>query len=868
MAVLPHAPSPPPSENAPCAVVTTSATRENFDGFCANIFKPSGLWMVPVPGAPAAEVVSVGSGFGVRVEPSPGERIRKLASYTSPGCFGAPGSTLAAICPGEDLPFETSSNAGDQTEDQKALMQERDPSKPDACAMSSMSALPSDVSRAAGLPRNEDAPAWAYYCLATAFFSCQLELHYVPSGMGRGSRPVLYFRADDHAHLLAAAEWDAQYDDANSLLLWTRVPGHPSPLAFLIKVNIRYGQKYWSRGSNDVEQDSERPITDRILFDLEAAQIHNDSNALTAFSRHTRSSLDGLVYHTPPVKLVYVQVEAPWNDKNTDLETDYRLQREESITMLRFSIRKFEDNPLVVDDEETCIYTKGLRHRCTPYLGGASGIESETETTESNKDRATLANILAASLQFTSRRTLLYILGPCSSATPPTGVTSPPSTSWTPRELCHWAEEMMPKPRASPNVRLWVKGFQDRKGFAPAIDNMELQAEKSNHAKKSGTDTKVRVEYNYVVKHAPTRPTPRPKPAPRPLNTAEARAKGGVPTQNGGKFLCNGGRRRAVGDAAEDVASHICKKHPPGERPPPTSGSSRMPPPPSTSVTNLRGSKERKGIPKLRAHSKLAARSLRNLPREATRVPRSPNLRIDRDCIGFSYQHHPSSRFEFSSHLNATAAGQEDAKYKLQPPRVGVGSKPPPEEPLARYQTGDRAPKPIFLVNLRKRESEQPALAKQRPREGGAQNEETADHEWTGQSDEGSSSRVTLANSRSPSRLHLLFPINNTPPLTSTFLSPRRRCRRPREAAATEVGVGSQLPSQEPLVYHQTRDGASEPPGPFAAPSRRTANYQEEKRGEIKEEKAEAKVRKEKVESKAKRQWVMSRLIRLTLGYW
>ncbi|RYO79236.1 hypothetical protein DL766_001699 [Monosporascus sp. MC13-8B] len=51
-------------------------------------------------------------------------------------------------------------------------------------------------------------------------------------------------------------------------------------------------------------------------------------------------------------------VEAPWKDKDTYLETHYRLQREESITMLRFSIRKFKDNPLMADDEETCIYTK------------------------------------------------------------------------------------------------------------------------------------------------------------------------------------------------------------------------------------------------------------------------------------------------------------------------------------------------------------------------------------------------------------------------------------------------------------------------------------------------------------------------------
>ncbi|RYP04650.1 hypothetical protein DL765_010121 [Monosporascus sp. GIB2] len=62
---------------------------------------------------------------------------------------------------------------------------------------------------------------------------------------------------------------------------------------------------------------------------------------------------------------------------------------------------------------------------------------------------------------------------------------------------------------------------------------------------------------------APTRPTPRPKPRPRPLTPAEARAKNGVLTQNGTKFLCNGGKCREVKNTTKDVASHICKKHPP-----------------------------------------------------------------------------------------------------------------------------------------------------------------------------------------------------------------------------------------------------------------------------------------------------------------
>ncbi|KAI2615306.1 P-loop containing nucleoside triphosphate hydrolase protein [Hypoxylon sp. NC1633] len=48
----------------------------------------------------------------------------------------------------------------------------------------------------------------------------------------------------------------------------------------------------------------------------------------------------------------------PWKSKSRYLETHYRLQREEAITMLRYSIRKFKQNPAMLDDEETCVYTK------------------------------------------------------------------------------------------------------------------------------------------------------------------------------------------------------------------------------------------------------------------------------------------------------------------------------------------------------------------------------------------------------------------------------------------------------------------------------------------------------------------------------
>ncbi|KAI1453240.1 P-loop containing nucleoside triphosphate hydrolase protein [Annulohypoxylon moriforme] len=50
--------------------------------------------------------------------------------------------------------------------------------------------------------------------------------------------------------------------------------------------------------------------------------------------------------------------QKPWENKDTYLETHYRLQREEGITMLRYSIKKFKDNPNMMDDQETCIYTK------------------------------------------------------------------------------------------------------------------------------------------------------------------------------------------------------------------------------------------------------------------------------------------------------------------------------------------------------------------------------------------------------------------------------------------------------------------------------------------------------------------------------
>ncbi|KAI1419193.1 P-loop containing nucleoside triphosphate hydrolase protein [Xylaria sp. FL1777] len=50
--------------------------------------------------------------------------------------------------------------------------------------------------------------------------------------------------------------------------------------------------------------------------------------------------------------------EQPFPDKNTYLETHYRLQREEAIAILRYSVKKYREQPSMVDDDETCIYTK------------------------------------------------------------------------------------------------------------------------------------------------------------------------------------------------------------------------------------------------------------------------------------------------------------------------------------------------------------------------------------------------------------------------------------------------------------------------------------------------------------------------------
>lgn len=51
-------------------------------------------------------------------------------------------------------------------------------------------------------------------------------------------------------------------------------------------------------------------------------------------------------------------VSRPYESKLAYLETHYRLNREEGITFLRLGISEYKHNPMMTDNENTCIYTK------------------------------------------------------------------------------------------------------------------------------------------------------------------------------------------------------------------------------------------------------------------------------------------------------------------------------------------------------------------------------------------------------------------------------------------------------------------------------------------------------------------------------
>ncbi|KAI1073538.1 P-loop containing nucleoside triphosphate hydrolase protein [Whalleya microplaca] len=72
--------------------------------------------------------------------------------------------------------------------------------------------------------------------------------------------------------------------------------------------------------------------------------------------------------------------QEPWSDKNKYLETHYRLQRESAITMLRYSIRKIKMEPFMMDDDETCIYSKVfVKGYLMSRLGPMCRIQFSTE---------------------------------------------------------------------------------------------------------------------------------------------------------------------------------------------------------------------------------------------------------------------------------------------------------------------------------------------------------------------------------------------------------------------------------------------------------------------------------------------------------
>ncbi|KAI3318803.1 P-loop containing nucleoside triphosphate hydrolase protein [Xylariaceae sp. AK1471] len=72
--------------------------------------------------------------------------------------------------------------------------------------------------------------------------------------------------------------------------------------------------------------------------------------------------------------------DEPWRDRNTYLETHYRLMREEAVSMLRYSVRTYRGNPTMNDDDETCIYTRVyVRGYLMTRLGPMCRIQFSTE---------------------------------------------------------------------------------------------------------------------------------------------------------------------------------------------------------------------------------------------------------------------------------------------------------------------------------------------------------------------------------------------------------------------------------------------------------------------------------------------------------
>ncbi|KAI0545589.1 P-loop containing nucleoside triphosphate hydrolase protein [Xylaria curta] len=75
--------------------------------------------------------------------------------------------------------------------------------------------------------------------------------------------------------------------------------------------------------------------------------------------------------------------QRPFPDKNTYLETHYRLQREEAIAILRYSVKKYRADPTMADDDETCVYTKVfIRGYLMTRLGPMCRVQFSTQRAE------------------------------------------------------------------------------------------------------------------------------------------------------------------------------------------------------------------------------------------------------------------------------------------------------------------------------------------------------------------------------------------------------------------------------------------------------------------------------------------------------
>ncbi|KAI0476575.1 P-loop containing nucleoside triphosphate hydrolase protein [Xylariaceae sp. FL0804] len=73
-------------------------------------------------------------------------------------------------------------------------------------------------------------------------------------------------------------------------------------------------------------------------------------------------------------------VDKPWLGKDAYLETHYRLQREEAITILRYTVKKFREDPRMEDDQQSCVYTRVfVRGYLMTRLGPMCRVHFSTE---------------------------------------------------------------------------------------------------------------------------------------------------------------------------------------------------------------------------------------------------------------------------------------------------------------------------------------------------------------------------------------------------------------------------------------------------------------------------------------------------------